>query len=190
VNSPVLLLLAGPDGAGKSSFAKRVLLPVTHLPFINADEIAQRRWPGAEQTHAYEASAVAPAERDAAIAARASFITETVFSHPSKVDLVARAVSAGYLVELHVLLVPEELAVLRVAYRVEHGGHAVPEEKVRGRYRRLWALVATAQQLAHRTTFYDNATTKTSQVAVFSRGRALGTPTWPAWTPPELLAAL
>lgn len=45
---------------------------------------------------------------------RASFVTETVCSHPSKVELVADAISAGYVVHLHVMLVPVELSVRRV----------------------------------------------------------------------------
>lgn len=41
-----------------------------------------------EAEHAYEASAAAMAARDNALSRRSSFITETVFSHPSKVDLI------------------------------------------------------------------------------------------------------
>ena len=72
---------------------------------------------------------MAAERRDELLTARTSFVTETVFSHESKVDLVKAAVEAGYLVTLHVVLVPEDLAVVRVANRVENGGHDVPEEK-------------------------------------------------------------
>jgi predicted ABC-type ATPase len=189
VSTPVLHVLAGPNGSGKSTFAREVLRPVTHLPFISADEIAAQRWPGREEQHAYAASAAAAAERDEAFARRESFITETVFSHASKLDLVARAVQLGYLVELHVMLVPEELAVARVAYRVAEGGHSVPEDKVRQRYRRLWELIAQARQIAHRARFYDNSRSKPfSTVAIYELGRLVGTPAWPVWTPAALTA--
>lgn len=191
MKSPVLHVLAGPNGSGKTTFVAEVLRPVTHLRFVNADEIAAERWPGEESHHAYEAAAAAAADRDAAIADRASFITETVFSHPSKVELIDRAVRAGYIVELQVMLVPEELAVRRVAYRVEKGGHPVPEQKIRERYRRLWKLVGQAQRLAHRTTFYDNTqSTPFRSVAVYQRGRPVAPAAWPAWTPSQLIAAL
>jgi predicted ABC-type ATPase len=76
-----------------------------------------------------------------------SFATETVFSHQSKLELVQAAVDAGYLVTLHVVMVPETLAVSRVANRLELGGHTVPEEKIREPYGRLWLLVASAVRI-------------------------------------------
>ncbi|MCA0216975.1 MAG: zeta toxin family protein [Actinobacteria bacterium] len=187
MSSPVLHVLAGPNGAGKSTFVRDVLRPVTHLPFINADEIASLRWPGEESAHAYQASAAA-AERDTALGERRSFITETVFSHPSKVDLVRQALSEGYLVTLHVILVPEDVSVLRVAYRVGQGGHTVPEEKVRQRFRRLWTWVAEARDLADHARFYDNSRSDPAfrPVANYSRGQLIGHATWPVWTPQVL----
>jgi predicted ABC-type ATPase len=187
VSTPVLHVLAGPNGSGKSTFFHAVLGPVTHLPFINADEIAEQRWPGRAEEHAYEASAAAAVVRDEAIAARRSVITETVFSHPSKVELIKQGLDAGYLVELHVMLVPEDLAVARVAHRVMLGGHTVPEDKVRQRYRRLWQLVAQARRIVDRATFYDNTSSKPFRpVAIYERGRPVGMPAWPTWAPPEI----
>lgn len=184
-------MLAGPNGAGKSTFVKEILQPVTRLPFINADEIASERWPGGESEHAYEASAAAAAAREDALARRQSFITETVFSHPSKVALIEHGIDSGYLVALHVILLPEDVTVLRVGHRVTHGGHSVPEEKIRQRFQRLWFLVAEARNLATRTTFYDNSRAKTpfQAVAEYERGRLIGDPAWPAWTPAALTRA-
>lgn len=68
----------------------------------------------------------------------ASFVNEAVFSHPSKVDLVARTTRLGYLVHLHVVMVLISLPVARVAARVAGGGHDSPDQKVRDRYARLW----------------------------------------------------
>ena len=138
-------------------------------------------------THAYDASRAAAAERAVAITNRRSFITETVFSHPSKVTLVQQATRAGYRVELHVMLIPEDVTVARVAYRVSTGGHTVPPEKIRDRYHRLWGLVVDARAIVHRATVYDNSRSKPfAPVAVYERGRPIGTPTWPTWTPEVL----
>lgn len=166
MSTPVLHILAGPNGSGKTTFVHEILQPITRLPFINADEIAADRWPGR----------------------RTSFITETVFSHPSKRDLVEWAFTTGYLVELHVMLVPEDLSVARVAYRVSRGGHTVPEAKIRERYRRLWLLVADAQKIADRCTFYDNSRSATpfAPVARFERGHPAGPAYWPAWASADL----
>jgi predicted ABC-type ATPase len=186
---PVLHLLAGPNGSGKTTLATRVLIPATHLPFVNADVIAAQRWPGQEVEHARDASRAAAAERDALIGEQISFIAETVFSHPSKVDLVREAQRVGYRVTLHVVVVPEAVTVARVAERVDRGGHAVPERKIRERYRRLWPLVAQARTLADQCFVYDNSTAASALrlIASYERGVLLGAASWPRWTPAELL---
>ena len=187
---PILHLVAGPNGSGKSTFVTRLLQPVTHLPFVNADVIAEERWPDAQAEHAYEASAAAADERVQLLTQQRSFITETVFSHRSKLDLVSDALSVGYLVHLHVVLVPVDVAVKRVAERVRHGGHSVPEQKIRERYARLWDLVARARIAADRVDFLDNSSAAKPfrRVAAYERGLLIGAPTWPAWTPTALTA--
>lgn len=186
--TPVLHLMAGPNGAGKSTFVARVLQPLIRLPFVNADVIAAERWPGAEAEHGHDASRLAAAERERLLQRRESFISETVFSHPSKVDLVAQACAAGYLVHLHVVMVPVEVTVLRVRDRVRRGGHEVPEDKIRARYDRLWELVVAARAAADRASFYDNELARTPYrlVASYERGRLIGAAAWPTWTPAVL----
>ncbi|MFQ4149242.1 AAA family ATPase [Arthrobacter sp. LAPM80] len=183
-------MIAGPNGSGKSTYVERILQPVTHLPCVNADLIAAKRWPGNEIEHAYDASRAATEERIQLLATGRSFITETVFSHPSKLDLVQEAHRSGYLVHLHVLLLPVDATVNRVAERVQRGGHAVPEQKIRGRHARLWDLIAAARMIADRTEFFDNSTAKNAflRVAEYERGRLVGEPKWPSWAPAALTA--
>lgn len=181
-------LVVGPNGAGKSTFVRLTLAPVLpHATFVNADLIAQQRWPDDPETHSYEAARIAAHTRKALIARREPFIAETVFSHPSKLDLLREAAAAGYYRAVHVVLVPEAVAVARVAARVVAGGHTVPEDKIRGRYQRLWPLVAEAIVLADTATVYDNSQRKgPSVVADFSHGFVVGKPLWPDWTPEAL----
>lgn len=188
---PVLHVIAGSNGAGKTTLYDRLLGPITHLPFVNADEIAAERWPDNPVEHAYDAAAAAAAERDRRLDAGESFITETVFSHPSKLELLRSARAAGYRVTLHIVLVPEALAVARVEDRVAHGGHHVPEDKVRARFARLWALVAEALGDVDEARVYDNsrASKPFRLVATFLDGELAGDARWPVWTPGPLLAA-
>lgn len=183
-------LVVGPNGAGKSTFIALTLAPL--LPrcvVVNADEIAKRRWPHDPGAHAYEAARVAADTRESLIGAGVSFIAETVFSHRSKLDLIGAAHGAGYVVALHVLMVPENLAVERVARRVRHGGHDVPEDKVRERHRRLWPLVASAIEIADTATVYDNSRRDGPRiVAQMTAATVIGAPTWPAWTAEALRA--
>ncbi len=180
-----LHVVAGPNGSGKTTFVTEFL--ARELPgyaYVNADEIAKARWPADPDAHAYEAAQVAAETRAHLIAAGRSFIAETVFSHPSKLDLVRSAHASGYQVVLHVMLVPEELAVMRVAYRVRAGGHDVPERKIRERYQRLWGLVAQAVSLADRAVVYDNSRPAgPAKIAEFFDGLPIGAATWPEWAP-------
>ena len=177
--------MAGPNGSGKTTFTTEFLAPL--LPghaYVNADEIAKARWPGEAGDRAYEAARVAAETRARLIAAGRSFIAETVFSQPSKLELVRTAQEAGYQVVLHVMLVPEELSVRRVAFRVQAGGHFVPEQKIRERYARLWPLVAAGIALTDRAVVYDNTRNSgPSKVAEFFAGLPLGPLAWPEWTP-------
>lgn len=185
---PILHLLAGSNGAGKSSYVRDVLMPTTHLSFINADEIAAKTWPDAQAEHAYEAARIAEAQRRDRIADGASFISETVFSHPSKVQLVADCIEAGYLVHLHVITVPIDLTVQRVLERVRRGGHAVPEHKIRERYERLWGNVSAAIRLADTAELLDNSSARIPfrLCARYEHGALIGSPSWPEWTPAAL----
>ncbi|MGB4780206.1 hypothetical protein [Microbacterium sp.] len=89
------------------------------------------------------------------------------------------------------IIVPVELTVQRVRERVRRGGHSAPEEKIRQRYDRLWDHVAEAIPIADVTEVLDNsrAGTPFRLCASFERGALIGSPSWPAWTPPALLAA-
>lgn len=179
--------MAGPNGAGKSTFVRYSLAPSRlGTVFVNADVIAAQRWPDDPAAHAYEASRAAAQLRSTLLATGESFITETVFSHPSKLDLIDEAQAAGYDVSLWVLMVPVDMSVARVAQRVEDGGHSVPEEKIRQRHDRLWRLVAQATLRAEVTTFLDNTADPRVVVASFAHGLARQVPRWPPWVHPDL----
>lgn len=181
-------LVIGPNGAGKSTFVALTLAPL--LPgsvFVNADEIARQRWPEAAAENSYAAARIAANTRNALIEARRSFIAETVFSHPAKLDLITAAQAAGYTVCVHVVIVPEDVAVHRVSYRVRAGGHDVPETKIRARYRRLGPLLDAAITAADSATVYDNTHAAGPRIcAQFITGQPVAAPTWPGWAPEPL----
>lgn len=187
-SDPVLHVIAGPNGSGKTTLYAKVLGPVTHLDFVNADLIAADRWPDAQVEHAYEAASLAAEDRARRIEARESFATETIFSHESEIALLRGAEQAGYRVVLHVVLIPEDLAVARVVDRVANGGHDIPEDKVRARFGRLWHHLRDAIALVDEAHVYDN--TKAAEpfrlVASYIRGQVIGSPDWPSWAPRDL----
>jgi len=159
------------------------------LDFINADVIARENWPAEAAARSYDAAILAAQERTRRFQSGSSFVTETVFSHPSKLELVREAQRAGFLVKLYIIVVPEDLAVHRVRMRVRHGGHDVPEDKIRGRYQRLWAHLLDAINLADSCDVLDNSSAKHPyrRVIRYRNGVALGAADWPSWAPTELV---
>jgi predicted ABC-type ATPase len=169
------------------TFVEFTLAPL--LPgsvFVNADEIAKHRWPVDPASHAYEAARVAADTRAKLIELGRPFIAATVFAHPSKLGLVRAPHANGYIVVLHVLLIPEEVAVQRVKHRVQAGGDDVPEAKVRERHRRLWVLVALAIAHSDSATVYDNSRLRGPRIV--AGGDIMGAPSWPDRTPEPLRA--
>ena len=128
-----LWLLTGGNGAGKSTFYKTRLEPLG-IPFVNADSLAKQLYPDQPEQHSYEAAKIAETMRIQLLQQGRTFCFETVFSHPSKIDFVAKAKALGYeivLVFIHLGLV--SLNQARIAQRVNKGGHHVPEDKVSSR---------------------------------------------------------
>jgi predicted ABC-type ATPase len=154
---PVAWLIAGINGAGKTTFYEEFLRPKLAAEFVNADEIARSRFGGNAAEHAYEAGRLAEARRRELVEERSSFIAETVFSHPSKLDFLRDLRARGYLVHLIYVHVPLPLARKRVATRVHLGGHDVPVEKIRSRYSRVIANLLAAIPLVDRAYLYDNS---------------------------------
>lgn len=176
---PTLHVIAGPNGAGKTTlYRNRLEQRYPDAEFVNADELASKEFGHPAQTAAESARGQELAEnrRRELMAARKSLVTESTFSHPSKIDLVRDAKAAGYEVVLyHVNVRSPNLSVLRVADRVGKGGHPVPEDKIRQRYDRNQPLIREAAKLADRAYVFDNSEIgKPHQLAaVLEKGKAV-----------------
>lgn len=153
---PTLFVIAGPNGAGKSTFYDTALAGRVAAPFINADIIQREELGDPSMKAAYRAAEIAGERRREYIEAGQSFVMETVFSHPSKLDLLEEARATGYrVVVFHLALASADLAVARVEERVAEGGHPVPENKIRGRFARNGELIRQAALMADRAQVFD-----------------------------------
>ncbi|MEO0884051.1 MAG: zeta toxin family protein, partial [Pseudomonadota bacterium] len=93
---PTLIIIAGPNGAGKSTLYETRVAPKIAAPFINADLIQKTELKNARLEAAYEAARIAAERRAQYLKDKKSFVTESVFSHPSKLDLISDAKAAGF----------------------------------------------------------------------------------------------
>jgi len=181
-----LWILAGGNGAGKSSFYHSRLEP-SGLPFINADLIATELFPeqaNQPDNNSYAAARVAAAMRERLLRSGRSFCFETVFSHPSKVDFTAQARSAGYHIVLVVIHLDDvALNKARISQRVAAGGHAVPDEKVEQRIPRLLQQLRSAIPLCDEVYLLDNSSAENpfSPVARVHHGQV----NWQSKPPPQ-----
>lgn len=152
-----LWILAGGNGAGKTTFYHRFLEPLG-MKFVNADLIAAEISDGGSEDHSYVASRVAGQLRNDLLKTGTSFCFETVFSHPSKIDFIADAKTLGFeviLVFIH--LHSNQLNQARVAQRVSEGGHGVPADKIISRIPRTLDHIRTVLPLTDQTQIYDNS---------------------------------
>ncbi len=152
-----LWVLAGGNGAGKSTFYQQ-FLKATGLPFVNADVLAIELDAENAESISYKAAKLAENLRMNLLRSGTSFCFETVFSHPSKIDFIATAKSLGYEVILvYIHLLTDELNQARVAQRVLNGGHSVPKNKIIARIPRTMRYVQDALPLLDVAKFYDNS---------------------------------
>jgi len=135
--SPHLVVLAGPNGSGKTTIAPRLLkgkLAVSE--FVNADLIASGLSVFDPDLAAMAAGRVMLSRLRELAAHRADFAFETTLASRSFAPWIEELKALDYHFHLVFLwLSSPDLAVARVADRVRMGGHNVPEAVVRRRYR-------------------------------------------------------
>lgn len=153
-SQPVCWIIAGPNGAGKTTFALKYLPDVAQCRhFVNADLIAAGLSPLAPERERVAASRIFLAEIDRHIQARRDFGFETTLAGRGYLRLIRRLKDAGWRIELIYLALPSaEMARVRVAERVSHGGHDIPVRDIERRFvRSLNNLFADFAALADRT---------------------------------------
>ncbi len=178
-----LWILAGGNGAGKSTFYRTQLAPLG-LPFINADTLARELYPETPEEHSYDAAQIAATLRTKMIHEGRSFCFETVFSHPSKVDFVAEAKALGYeVVLIFIHLDNITLNKARVAQRVHEGGHTVPDEKIASRIPRVLQQVKAVLPLCDHVRILNNSSAENpfQQVATIRNGHCTIQQPLPEW---------
>lgn len=133
-----LYIIAGPNGSGKTTFAREFLPDYADCKnFVNADLIAQGMAPFSPETAALRAGRTMLSEIQSFAKRRVPFAFETTLSGRSYVRLLRQLKLQGYEVQLFFLwLKTVDLALSRVRERVSRGGHDVPAPVVRRRFDR------------------------------------------------------
>ena len=134
---PRLFIISGCNGAGKTT-ASYTLLPemLECSQYVNSDEFAKGLSPFDPGSVAVQASRLMLMRIKYLLKRKEDFSIETTLATRSLLKMVTEAQAEGYTVTLlYFWLNSPDLAVARVKARVAAGGHNIPEETVRRRYR-------------------------------------------------------
>ncbi len=135
MTSPKAILVGGANGAGKTTFARQYLpLLYPGIEFLNADEIQRKSAPALSSVAAGKELLRRLQVAEDAVS---SFAVETTLASRMYLPHVRRWNNAGFETILHFIEVPSaDFAVRRVEERMRLGGHTIPADSIRRRYRR------------------------------------------------------
>ena len=153
-----LHLIVGPNGAGKTTLYENIIKPSNDLAFINADIIQKNEIRNDSLRASIRAALIAGRRRQEHLKNKQSFITETVFASKSDSVFLKKVREAGFGISIyHVGVRLEDLSVERVKSRVSKGGHDVPEDKIRQRFKSNKEAIRQAVIRADYAYVYDNS---------------------------------
>ncbi len=161
LHKPVLIVIAGPNGSGKTTITSKILHHewLEDAVYINPDIIAQEKFGDWNDKDAIMKSVKYCEDlREDCLTKKKSLIFETVLSIPQKIDYIKRAKEASFFIRLFFVSANSPaINAARIAKRVMEGGHDVPIPKIISRYNRSIVNCHIASKLADRTYVYDNS---------------------------------
>ncbi|CAA9203034.1 MULTISPECIES: zeta toxin family protein [Flavobacterium] len=133
--------------------------------------------------HTYEGSFIASYIRHLMIRQNKSFVFESVFSHPSKIQELQESINKGYRIYLYFVCIDSpEVNVARVEDRVNKNGHDVDYTKVIQRYYRTLEYLHSILPLCYRAYLFDNSGSKQELIAeLYNDEMEIKSETFPNW---------
>ncbi|MDE7135835.1 MAG: zeta toxin family protein [Muribaculaceae bacterium] len=160
-HKPELIVIAGPNGSGKTSVTQRFLHHewAEGTVYINPDQIANEKYGDWNSQEAILKAANYCAKwREECLTNKISFVFETVFSATDKIDFLIRAKEAGFFIRLFFISTKHpSINAARIAKRVMEGGHDVPIKKIISRYSKSIVNCETVAPFVDRLYVYDNS---------------------------------
>ena len=167
--SPNLYIIAGPNGAGKTTFAREFLPHYADCyEFVNADLIAGGLSPFQPDRVAIQAGKLMLEQIHSLGKRGVDFAFETTPSGKTYAHLLRELKKCGYVIHLFFLWVSDvDLALKRIADRVKNGGHNLPENVVRRRFKKgLQNLFRIYRPLLDTWVLLDNSTDTPNLIAL------------------------
>lgn len=160
-HKPVLIVIAGPNGSGKTTITSKILKHewMEDAVYVNPDQVAQDRFGDWNSKEAVmQAVEYCEKQREDCLLDGKSLIFETVLSSENKVAFIRRAREAGFFIRIFFVATSHpSINAARIAQRVMEGGHDVPITKVISRYYKSILNCKRCASLADRVYIYDNS---------------------------------
>ena len=160
-HKPELIIIAGPNGSGKTSITQKFLHHewAEGTTYINPDQIAKDMFGDWNDKEAVLKAANYSSDlREKCLAEKRSFVFETVFSAQDKIDFVIRAKQAGFFIRIFFISTSNPaINASRIAKRVMEGGHDVPITKIISRYNKSIQNCKIVAPIIDRLYVYDNS---------------------------------
>ena len=159
-----MVVIAGPNGAGKSTFYNNILRSdplFKNAPFINLDNYAKELAGenGNPEEYFIQAGRKVRENINKNFDERQSFVYETTASGLTHLKIMDEAKEKGYkIATVFIGLSRVELSHLRVAKRVEEGGHSVPAEDIERRYPKVIKNFPDMLARSDMAAVFDNST--------------------------------
>jgi predicted ABC-type ATPase len=161
IDNPKLIIIAGPNGSGKTSVTGKILEHewIENCIYINPDNIARDEFGDWNSPEAVIKAANRAAEmREEYLLKKEGIFFETVLSAIDKIDYLKRAKDAGYFIRLFFVGTDHpSINASRIARRVMEGGHDVPISKIISRFNKSIANCSVAASIVDRLYVYDNS---------------------------------
>lgn len=167
-----LVILAGPNGCGKTTLADLLRADKVISTYVNADLIAQGMSISDGELSAISAGRALLNRVEMALENGESFAFESTMAGRSWTKLIKRAQALGYEVTICFAVVDSvEIALARIRERVKEGGHDIPSEVVERRFVRSRELFATHyRKICDRWYVFDNTGSAACVIAAKENG--------------------
>lgn len=178
------IIIAGVNGAGKSTLYQTIE-SLKEIPRVNVDELVREIGDWKNSGDVFEAGKIAVKKISEYFNDGITFNQETTLCGHSIIRNVLKAKELGYFIEMHYVGVNSvKIAKERVKYRVEQGGHGIPEKDIEKRYIETFQQLNRILKECNLIAFYDN-TESFRRFAICKNGKVVrlskNVPEWFKW---------